>query len=245
MHQLKCSEIWGGIRGADVDVVSGGVEANLFSSACDSGKGGDIYYFSVCGSDLLTRVAIADVMGHGQAAADTSQWLYDALLARVNSLDGNQVLADLNALAVNHGYKAITTAAIASFYRDTSDLLFSYAGHHPALIRRSGGGDWSSADLPETDRVANLPLGVDDQLSYDQATIPLRSGDLIFLYTDGVIEAKNAAGHLFGLERLLATLGAAGAGIKDVKEAVLAALKSFAGETFAHDDVTFMALKIL
>ena len=67
MHRLQCAEIWGGIRNQDTDVCSAGITASLFSGACDGGKGGDIYYLSVCNSDMLTRIAIADVIGHGRA----------------------------------------------------------------------------------------------------------------------------------------------------------------------------------
>ena len=84
MYEIKCGEVWGGIRGTDVDAITSGVEACLFSSACDGGKGGDIYYFSVCTGDLLTRIAIADVMGHGKPVSDTSEWLYNSLQERMN-----------------------------------------------------------------------------------------------------------------------------------------------------------------
>ncbi len=53
MLHLQCSEIWGGIKNQDVDVCSPGLNVSLYSSSCDGGKGGDVYYFSLCSSTFL------------------------------------------------------------------------------------------------------------------------------------------------------------------------------------------------
>jgi sigma-B regulation protein RsbU (phosphoserine phosphatase) len=244
MYEIKCGEVWGGVRGTDVDAITSGIEACLFCSVCDGGKGGDIYYFSVCENDLLTRIAIADVMGHGKAVSDTSEWLYNSLRDRMNTLDGNEVLSDLNRLAVQHGYKALTTAAVATVSRETSDLFFSYAGHHPLLIRHKASGEWTSLELPKSTQAANLPLGVDEAHPYEQSKYALRPGDLIFLYTDGVIEAPNPAGEFFDEERLMAALRSSGGDPRELRIAVQEALNRHVVGDLAHDDVTFMAITV-
>ena len=78
-QQLKCSGILGGIRNQDVEITAGKVMASIYSLACCGGKGGDMYYFGVCKGDLITRLAVADVAGHGEAVADMSQCVYDSL----------------------------------------------------------------------------------------------------------------------------------------------------------------------
>ena len=188
-HKIRCSEIWGGIRGDDLSVSTCGVDASLFSRACDGGRGGDVYYFSVCGSDLLTRIAIVDVVGHGARVTNTSQWLYDSLEARMNSAAGNEVLSDLNRLAVDYGFKAMSTAVVAAFYRADRNLYYCYAGHHPILVRRRTDDQWRGAAIEDRSTPANLLLGVEEPMAYDQEQTPLESGDKLFLYTDGVIEA--------------------------------------------------------
>jgi sigma-B regulation protein RsbU (phosphoserine phosphatase) len=90
--------IWGGISSVDTDVVTGGLGASVYSAASHGVRGGDIYYFGVCGYHMLTRVAIADLQGHGEDVATLSNWLYDLLRERLNSLDGAGVLEDLNRL---------------------------------------------------------------------------------------------------------------------------------------------------
>lgn len=245
MHRIRCSEIWGGIRNVDMDLCTSGLSASLFSSSCAGGKGGDIYYFSVCGSDRLTRVAIADVVGHGEKVSAVSQWLYDALAARMNTLEGDGVLSDLNSLAAGRGLDCMTTAAVVGFYESDGNLYFSYAGHPPLLLNRRGESQWNEMTLPSPTGVGNLPLGVVEEGTFDQASSPLRSGDRMFLYTDGVIEAPDAEGNAFGLDRLLHVITAnRGAPLTDLKQEVLGAVRAHAGQALSHDDMTMMALEI-
>lgn len=82
--RLKCSGIWGGIRNRDIEITAGKVIGSIYSAACcEGGKGGDIYYFGVCKGDLITRLAIADVVGHGEAVTEVSQYVYDSLKAHI------------------------------------------------------------------------------------------------------------------------------------------------------------------
>ncbi len=243
--KISCGEIWCGIHGNDIHVTTSGIEASLFSSACDGGKGGDIYYFSVCDSDLLSRIAIADVMGHGKAVAETSQWMCDSLKDKMNNVQGNEVLADLNAAAVDYGYKALTTAAAIGWYREQKKLFFSYAGHPPVFARRTGDDHWWRLELPKSNHAANLPLGVGREFSFEQSAITLASGDALFFYTDGLLEAEDAQGQPFGNQQLPAVLNAHGTDPQIVKESVLSALGAFTGGgQWSHDDVTFMAIRI-
>ncbi len=78
--RLECREIWGGIRNRDIEIAAGNVIGSIYSAACcDGGKGGDIYYFGVCRGDVISRLAIADVAGHGEAVSEISQCVYDVL----------------------------------------------------------------------------------------------------------------------------------------------------------------------
>ena len=245
MREISCATIWGGIRNESIDICSRSVEASLYSSAAAGGKGGDIYYMSVCGDDLLTRFTLADVAGHGQAVSDVSQWLYDCLEAQMGSLEGNRILSDLNALAVGRGIQAMTTSVVATFCLADSNLYFSYAGHHPMLIHRSGEPEWESAEISDDDPSANLPLGVLAEATYSQCDTPLRSGDRLFLYTDGLTEAPSVEGSRFGEARLKQVLDDHAADdLMGLKGAVLDAALGFAGGEFRHDDVTLIALEI-
>ena len=245
VHRIRCAEIWGGIHNTSLDACTSGIQASLFSSSCHGGRGGDVYYFSVCGHDVLTRVALADVTGHGESVSRVSQWLYDSLAARMNSRRGHKVLSDLNRDAEKFGEQAISTAAVIGFYRWTGRLYFSYAGHPPVLLYRRRDRKWSLVELPETEGLANLPVGITDQSRFDQGRMRVRRGDRLLLYTDGVIEAPDPAGRLFGIERLMEVLNqAADESLAALKDSVLAALRQHTGGPLTHDDVTVLAVEI-
>jgi sigma-B regulation protein RsbU (phosphoserine phosphatase) len=229
-----------------MDVSSGALRASLYSSAADGGKGGDIYFLSVCGSDALTRVALADVVGHGRTVADVSQWLYESLEARMGSLDGNRILSDLNQLTVDRGVSALTTGTVASFYSWNSNIYFSYAGHHPMLIHHDGASCWEAAEIAAGRLdTANIPLGVLPDATYDQQAITAQRGDRLFLYTDGLVEAVNDEDEPFGERRLRAVLDDyASAGLGALKQAVIDAARDFTRGTPAHDDITLIAVEI-
>jgi sigma-B regulation protein RsbU (phosphoserine phosphatase) len=164
----------------------------------------------------------------------------------MNGGDGSEVLADLNQLAGEHGFDAITTAAIVSVHTGGSNAGIAYAGHHPVQVLRRGTSSWEPtrfASAPE--ELANLPLGVEPSTRFIENSIPAESGDRFFLYTDGVIETPNADGSLFGNERLTQVLNAhATASLAELKSAVLAALRDFAGGALSHDDVTLLAIEL-
>lgn len=246
MHRMRCGEIWSGISNQDNDVCSAGITVSLFAGACDGGKGGDIYYLSVCQSDMLTRIAIADVLGHGSAVSETSAWLHSALESRMNDTAGNEILAYLNRLTCERGLKAITTAAIVGYYTADLHAYFSYAGHHAMLVRRRAGGQWTEATIDDgAGEQANLPLGVNPDVMFTQGRFPLTAGDRIFLYTDGVIEAPGKSSEQFGIDRLMSVLTESGNGtLLETKNAVLDAVRTHTGGPLTHDDVTLLAAEV-
>lgn len=246
MHTIQCSEVWGGNEKINMEVSAGALNISLYSKGTDGDRGGDIYYVSVCGKEMLTRIAIADVSGHGEAVSHTSDWLYSSMATHMNDLQGDVILNDLNNLVNNNNRDALTTAQIITFNKDDGHLHFSYAGHPPLLIKKSGENGWVRLNLVNPTKKANLILGVIENTLYDRESVVLKSKDLLFLYTDGVIEARNQAGQLFGMNQLIDLLNNNSEGsVEEIKTSVLDSLLEFSGGNFEHDDVTMMALKVL
>ncbi len=142
MHHLSCGEIWGGIRNCDDDVASAGLTASLYSIASDGGKGGDIYYLSLCDSNALTRMILADVIGHGEDVSQISQIIYQAIKLHKNDAAVDKLLSELNQTALKIGLDAMTTMVVAGFYRRDGNLYFANAGHPPALIKPKNDSSW-------------------------------------------------------------------------------------------------------
>ena len=248
--RLICEGIWGGIRDLDQEVSAGPVRASLYASSCDGGKGGDIYYFGVCKGEKLMRVAIADVVGHGQVVSDVSQYIYNALKARMCHPDSGAILSRVNRVAAQRGVKALTTAAVVAYSSPKGAFLVSSAGHPPLLLKSAKQRNWSALASADSDKktdgpVTDLPLAIEPDAVYNQQVVPAATGDRIFLYTDGVIEAPNAEGELFGDKRLKNVLdGNADAPLSELKAAVLAALKRHTGNGLTHDDVTTIVMEV-
>ncbi len=244
-YRIRCAEVWGGVTVFDMDVRTQGLTASVLSQASGFDKGGDIYYCSVCSADSLTRIAIADMRGHGESASRLSQWFYDALQQRMNALDGGGILRDLNEIVLSKGFEAITTAAVVSYYLPTRRLYFSYAGHPPLFLQRAG-GTWHPLALESTPDIANLPLGVLPDVRYDQAEVNVSSGDRLFLYTDGVLECPAAEGNGFYGDRHLneALSRAAVFETAEVKRHVFQDLLAYSGGNLTHDDVTLIAAEL-
>jgi len=251
VKELGCSEIWGGVRDQEVDLCSRALVTSLWSHAAGGGRGGDVYYLSVCGADSLTRLALVDVVGHGRAVTDVAQSLYEALRARLDDSAGETVLADLNRSAAARGIRSLASAMVVGLVRDSRTLRSVSAGHPPVLLRRREDERWvpvvpaslqaPAGAAPPTD----LPLGVVRDARYSPVERKLDPGDRLFLYTDGVLEAPGAGGERFGLDRLRAVLDELGdAEPAELKGGVREALLGFTGGSLAHDDVTLIAAQV-
>ena len=243
-YQIHCAEIWGGASAKEDDVSTPGVRAAIHSSAGGDAKGGDLYYFSVCGYDALTRMAVADVRGHGAAVSHLSEWLYQALEARMNDSDGAAVLTDLNNMVRARGFEAITTAVVATFHRDKGILYYAYAGHPPLLLGRTG-QPWQPLEAPEGSGPTDLPLGILSGTRYTQNEIRVAPGDRLFAYTDVIAECPGSGDELYGDDRMLAALDqTCGMSLPEARQSIRRDLQEFAGGSLNHDDCTFMLMDV-
>jgi sigma-B regulation protein RsbU (phosphoserine phosphatase) len=243
MYRLKCAEVWGGVKDEQLDVCSPGLTLGLYSSACHGGKGGDVYFCSVCRGDRVTRVAVADVAGHGAHVSTIGQWLHDELVDRMDDPVLANLLIDLNSRAITRGLEAMTTAVTLSYDVVEKRLEYGYAGHPPILWRRPGA--WAELPAPPADGHANLPLGVVRDCTYRTSAADAAPGDILLMYTDGVIEAPAPDGTLFGTERLRGVLNnAVVTSPSELKSNLIATLRDWTGGGLNHDDVTFIAAEI-
>jgi sigma-B regulation protein RsbU (phosphoserine phosphatase) len=144
----------------------------------------------------------------------------------------------------------MTTAAVVAYYSQERQAKVSYAGHPPVLFRRVTDKEWIYARPPsrkgKTDgRPLNIPLAVASDTLYGQLTIPMATGDRLFVYTDGIIDAPNPEGESFGLKRLKDVLDVnPKASLSELKSAVLIALHQYTEKELTHDDVTMIVLEI-
>ncbi len=114
---------------------------------------------------------------------------------------------------------------------------FVHAGHNPPLLRDASG---SIAQL----EIGGLPCGTFPDATYEVGHIAAGPGDLLLIYSDGVVEAVDAAGDEYGLDRLCALARKATGNSASVQRRLLASIEAFAGRTPQHDDITSMVVQI-
>ena len=144
----------------------------------------------------------------------------------------------------------MTTAAVVAYYSQESVVKVSYAGHPPILYRRIVDNAWSFAKPPDRKSLSdgplvNIPLAFNSDTLYGQLTIPIASGDQLFVYTDGIIDAPSPEGECFGLARLKDVLdNNLKTPFYELKSAVLKTLHQYTEKELNHDDVTLIVLEI-
>jgi len=120
----------------------------------------------------------------------------------------------------------------------TGRLIYCNAGHPPPYLL--GPGEDQSIDMLYR---TGMPLGISDDAVWEQDVVHIPDGGLLLLYTDGVTDAQNHEGELFGEKQVLQSLQARpGRTARQVQDALLSAVLAFAGAEPQADDITLMVL---
>jgi serine phosphatase RsbU (regulator of sigma subunit) len=110
------------------------------------------------------------------------------------------------------------------------------AGHPRPLLRRGTAGTGGD-EVQEVTEQAGPALGLFDGAEYEQLSLPLDPGDFLMLYTDGISEAMNVAGHMYGVDRIRNALGASIGSVAQLGRHILDDVKSFVGGRAQSDDM--------
>lgn len=211
-HQLACLEVWGGNNIADELVQLPGLVGAIHSKPAEGATvGGDVYYLTVCDRNVLSRVVLADVAGHGEAVAEAALKLRRLLEKYINALDQSELMREINQAFRNENGDFIdyATAAVLAYYCESGTLVFANAGHPPALWYHRDERTWDWLDertAHAVTAVAGVPLGLIGGTEYQQTAVQLGGGDLLILYTDGITECADETGRELGYEGLLSLL---------------------------------------
>lgn len=210
-----------------------------FSTRPANTVAGDYYdaFFRDSGRLLLV---VADVAGKSVPAAllmATLQASLQALAAATESLE--ELVVRLNRYACVHslGGMRFTTAFLAELDVESRALTYICAGHNAPILQHANGG---------IDRLdaGGVPLGIDATARYDSGKTTLAAGDLLVIFTDGLVEAFNERGEEFGEPRLIDTLRALSPrSAAETQKQLMSTMESFVGATRQHDDITCLILR--
>ena len=204
--------------------------------------GGDYYdYFERDGRSVA--VVVGDVAGHGLASGLMLSSLRSCLYLLRGELDHPaEVLVRLDAMVRHTSSRRMLVTLVAAWV-DAGDrsLTLASAAHPPALIYSRAGGRVRQVDLPA------LPLGTRLGARFRQRTLSLEEGDVVVLYTDGLLEMASGSGELYGAERLGESVAAAASRngtAREVRDYLLADFANFKGDVRRDDDVTVVVVKV-
>jgi serine phosphatase RsbU (regulator of sigma subunit) len=207
----------------DVFVFDGGDRIGLVvADVCDKGIGAALYMALIRG--LLRYTAVTFDSQRQEPASDVS-WLLRAITATNDYLTANHL---------RHGYFA--TMFFAVLDPRTGALAFSNCGHNPPIIRKEEG----ALHLLEPTGPA---LGLLSNSTFGLASTRLEHGDLLFVYTDGVTDARDKAGRFFTKERMLALIGAHTTAIEDLLDRIEREISGHVSVAERFDDITMVALQ--
>lgn len=215
-------------------------EFDLFASMTPAREvGGDFYDFFLLGEDKLALV-IADVSGKGVPAA--LFMMSSKMLINNFALYGESPAAIISTvnerICLNNENCMFVTVWLGILEISTGKLTFCNAGHtSPAIIKSDGRTELIGYEH-------NTAVGVMNGMPYNDKVIQLASGDMIFVYTDGVTEATDAEEKMYSEERMVDIL----ASVKDVSpEKLINAVKSdvetFVGDAPQFDDITMLSVR--
>jgi len=201
--------------------------------------GGDFFnYFAL--ADGRLALLVGDVSGKGVSAALLMANVQATLRARLPLETDLAALADVldREIDANTPRGVYLTLFLGILDVDGGALRYVNAGHNPQFLLRAAGG---LQPLSST----GLPIALYPGQGYQEAVVEIGRGDLLFFYTDGLVETENDAGEMFGAERLQALLADVHAcGIDKVLEDVERTVRTFRGGAEPFDDATMMALGI-
>ena len=203
--------------------------------------GGDFYDYFFIDDDHLC-LCVGDVSGKGVPAALFMAVTRTLMKARASEdFSTASIMTRVNdELSRDNKMFMFVTLFISILEISSGELTYTNAGHNPSFICRSGG------DIERLDTLHGPVAAASPELVYKESSTHLQKDDLIFIYTDGVPEARNLEKEFFKEERLAKLLGEQK--YKDAATAVdhiFGEVKLFEGNAEQFDDITLLALKYL
>lgn len=202
--------------------------------------GGDYYDFFNYPDDSL-GILVADVSGHGTPSAVMMALTHCIAHMLVSPpSEPSELLKHLNehltkryTLESNH----FITAFFAIYDPHSRTLKYSSAGHNPPRLLRH-----DHRQIESLDQATSLPLGIVDSLDWPDASIEIRRGDRLVIYTDGIVEAASPEFELFGMDRLDQLINAAKGTPEELRNSILTAVDDFTQHAPASDDRTLLVI---
>ena len=202
--------------------------------------GGD-YFDYIEMADGRIGVVVADVVGHGVAAAMFMAKLSaETRFCLAREPDVAQAIVQLNDRMSRLQVERFITFLLVVIDPASECITIVNAGHMAPVIRSHQDG----AICEPGEEESGLPIAIDSGMDYEAVQHPMNVGDLAVLYTDGIDEAMDANDQLFGIERVR-ELTAEGGDADAVKERIVTEVRNHIGDAAPFDDMCLVVLERL
>jgi serine phosphatase RsbU (regulator of sigma subunit)/pSer/pThr/pTyr-binding forkhead associated (FHA) protein len=194
--------------------------------------GGD-YFDYVCLGDGRIGIVVADVVGHGIAAALLMAKISaESRFALATSKTAVEAVAKMNESMVGLQLDRFVTLVLGLVDSKNNTVTFVNAGHMPPILRTAN-GQFKQLAIDE----AGIPLGIMEGYEYESIDVPLTQGDVVIMYTDGINEAMNDRDEQLTTRKLIEELEASQAKTaKTIGDQIIKTVARHAGNTSAIDD---------
>lgn len=202
--------------------------------------GGDFYDYAFL-PDGRVAVVVADVVGHGLAAAMLTAKLSGEVRSRLQiTPQPAEVIRQLNtSLPRGLGEYHFVTMVLVVLAPETGELTIVNAGHVPPILRLSDG------EVREIGHgAAGLPLGIAEETVYQQASVQLPPGATLLIYTDGLNESMNPGKEIYGIDRILNEVRVAG-GPVEIGRRIIQSVRDFMAGNPQEDDMCLVCFRRL
>ncbi|MEN9518749.1 MAG: hypothetical protein RLZZ381_1337 [Cyanobacteriota bacterium] len=204
--------------------------------------GGD--YYDVLQHHGRITIGIGDVTGHGLESGVLMLMVQTAVrtLMENNETEPKKFFEVLNRTIYKNVQRMDSTKNLSLCLVNYHEGVLSLSGQHEELVVVRSNGSVERIDTIDL----GFPIGLEETIEdfIFQAQVQLNTGDVVVLYTDGVTEAENNLGVQYGLENLCAIVKQSyQESAQDIRQSVIANLRSHIGVQKVHDDITLVVLK--
>jgi serine phosphatase RsbU (regulator of sigma subunit) len=199
--------------------------------------GGDYFGYTPLPDGRLA-IAVGDVAGHGvPAALLMARLCADARYCLVTTPVPRDAVRMLNRQLTRQNLNFFITFALCVVDPARNELLVVNAGHMQPMLRRAATGEVHSLGAD----IARPPLGIDANINYEQLSLTLEPGDVLMMYTDGLSEARDNSGDVYGTDRIQEIMSRPHHAEELVRE-LLGDVRDFALGSEQEDDVCIVIL---
>ena len=202
--------------------------------------GGDLYDVLMIDNDRV-GIILGDVSGKGvPAALYMVRAMSEFRFLAPQSNDASELVTRLNEKMAGESFLGMfITMVYLIIDKRTNTMQYASAGHLPVLLRKNGTGRTEFLSGAQS-----VPLGMAPGMVFPQASVPLERGDALFLYTDGVIEARDRNGKDYTVERLEAIVKIQTSKAPEHSEKIFEDVRQFTAGAEQHDDITALVVVI-